>query len=258
MALAVAEASVISARMLPTAKGALRLFRVFGIDVYIDWSWFIVAWFMIQSRREEYTSITWNVIEYLALFVLVLLHEFGHALACRHVGGQADTIVLWPLGGVAYVAPPQRPGPILWSLVAGPLVNAVMFPILTYALRAAGAAGWIEAYPNVYDLIEGIWWINLALLIFNMLPIYPLDGGQIFRALLWFPLGQIRSLYIATVVGFIGVAGLAWLAFHERSIWLGILAAFVFMNCRRGWEQAKALSAAAAAERAAEEPPPLP
>ena len=64
-----------------------------------------------------------NVLEYLALFGIVLLHEFGHALACRQVGGTADRIMLWPLGGVAYVNPPSRPGATLWSLAAGPLVN---------------------------------------------------------------------------------------------------------------------------------------
>ena len=70
------------------------------------------------------------MLECLALFVIVLLHEFGHALACRQVGGQANQIVLWPLGGVAYVAPPPRPGPTLWSIAAGPLVNVALTPVL--------------------------------------------------------------------------------------------------------------------------------
>ena len=61
----------------------------------------------------DYSSLTWNVLEYLSLFLIVMLHEFGHSLACRQVGGQANQIVLWPLGGVAYVNPPQRPGATL-------------------------------------------------------------------------------------------------------------------------------------------------
>ena len=86
----------------------------------------------------------WPVLEYLALFVIVLVHEFGHALACRQVGGQANQIVLWPLGGVAYVAPPPRPGATLWSIAAGPLVNVVLAPVPDRprggwaALRAGG------------------------------------------------------------------------------------------------------------------------
>ena len=57
------------------------------------------------------------------------MHEFGHALACRQVGGKANQIMLWPLGGVAYVSPPQRPGAMLWSIAAGPLVNVVLVPV---------------------------------------------------------------------------------------------------------------------------------
>src|SRR6266480_4416405 len=96
--------------MTPTRSGSFHLFRFAGIDLYLHWSWFVVGVFEIQNRASRYSSLTWNVLEYLALFVIVLLHEFGHALACRQVGGQADQIVLWPLGGVAYVAPPPRTG----------------------------------------------------------------------------------------------------------------------------------------------------
>src|SRR5437879_5387777 len=115
-----------------------------------------------------------------------MLHEFGHALACRQVGGRADQIVLWPLGGVAYVDPPQRPGPMLWSIAAGPLVNVVLFPILLGACFLAGAAGWAKSFRDGYVFLLMVAVINKWLLLFNLLPIYPLDGGQIFRSLLWF------------------------------------------------------------------------
>ena len=84
----------------------------------------------MAAGQGRYNSLVWNALEYLALFVIVLLHEFGHALACRQVGGTADRIMLWPLGGVAFVNPPQRPGATLWSLAAGPLVNVALLPIL--------------------------------------------------------------------------------------------------------------------------------
>src|SRR5712691_9926381 len=117
--------------MLPTRQGSFRLFRFAGIDVFLHWSWFAVALVELQWRAKMYSSPTWNVLEYLTLFAIVTMHEFGHALACRSVGGMANQIVLWPLGGVAYVAPPQRPGAMLWSIAAGPLVNVVLFVILT-------------------------------------------------------------------------------------------------------------------------------
>src|SRR5437016_10121848 len=103
----------------------------------------------IQGRAGKYGSLTWNVLEYLALFIIVLLHEFGHALACRQVGGKADQIVLWPLGGVAYVAPPQRPGATLWSIVAGPLVNVILAPILTIAALVARNSDLADTMANM-------------------------------------------------------------------------------------------------------------
>ena len=94
---------------MPTGRtGSFRIFSFSGIDVFLHWSWFLVAVYEIQGRAGSYSSISWNVFEYLALFLIVTLHEFGHALACRQVGGVANRIVLWPLGGVAYVDPPPR------------------------------------------------------------------------------------------------------------------------------------------------------
>jgi Zn-dependent protease len=116
---------------MPSREGSIHLFRFRGIDVFLHWSWFVVAAFEISGRTRTYSSITWNVLEYLALFAIVLVHEYGHALACRQVGGTANRIVLWPLGGVAYVDPPPRPGATLWSIAAGPLVNVVLLPVLS-------------------------------------------------------------------------------------------------------------------------------
>src|SRR5512133_443914 len=135
---------------MPTGKGSIHLFRLFGVDVFLHWWWFLVAVYEIQSRAGRYSSITWNVFEYLALFLIVLMHEFGHALACRQVGGKADRIVLWPLGGVAYVAPPPRPGATLWSLAAGPLVNVALLPVFFMLWRTSRVSGWAVSSPAVY------------------------------------------------------------------------------------------------------------
>src|SRR5437879_1634873 len=191
--------------MLPTRQGSIRLFRFAGIDVYLHWSWFVIALIEV-NRSREYSSLVWNVLEYVTLFGIVLMHEFGHALACRQVGGKADQIILWPLGGVAYVAPPPRPGATLWSIAAGPLVNLVLAPILTIIFVAVQQTSIAKAHPDFYYFLRSICIINFALLIFNLLPIYPLDGGQILRSLLWFVFGRARSLMITTIVGFAGVA----------------------------------------------------
>lgn len=232
-----------------TRKGSIHLFRLAGIDLFLHWSWFFVAAFEIAGRPKTYSSLIWNVLEYLALFLIVGIHEFGHALACRQVGGVANQIVLWPLGGVAYVNPPPRPGATLWSIAAGPLVNVALIPILGLLYVASGSLGWAQSMPDIHAFLRAILWINAGLLIFNMLPIYPLDGGQILRSLLWFPLGRARSLMAATVIGFIGVAGLLALALWIHSVWFVILSVFILMNCWSGLQHARALLRLAKAPR---------
>jgi len=235
--------------MTPTRKGSFHLFRFAGIDLYLHWSWFVVGALEIENRASGYSSLTWNVLEYLALFGIVLLHEFGHALACRQVGGEANQIVLWPLGGVAYVAPPPRPGATLWSIAAGPLVNVVLLPLLTVLRVLSRSLGWAESMPDAHALLRAVWLINLVLLLFNLLPIYPLDGGQILRSLLWFVLGRARSLMVAVIIGFAGVAVLILAALWLRSIWFGVLSVFILLNCWQGLLQARALARVANAPR---------
>lgn len=230
--------------MNSSPAGSIKLLRFAGIDIYLHWLWLIVAFYQIDQRRGSYSSLAWNVAEYLTLFLIVLLHEFGHAFATRQVGGTANTILLWPLGGVAYVSPPPRPGAELWSIAAGPLVNVALIIPLTILATVNQVPLFEPAASDSAAFLRNIWWINFGLLIFNLLPVYPLDGGQILRSLLWFVIGPVRSLYAASIVGFIGVAGLAALAWHWRSIWTGVIAFFVFQSCRRGWVQAQALAAA--------------
>jgi Zn-dependent protease len=226
---------------MPTNKGSWKIFRLAGIDVYVHWSWFLAFWYF-TSRPHQYTNYGWNALEILSLFLIVLTHEFGHQLACRRVGGKTHDIVLWPLGGVAYVTPPQRPGAQLWSIAAGPLVNVLLIPVLSLFFWAGVHFQWQESYPNLEELIRQVWTVNIVLLVFNLLPVYPLDGGQILRSLLWFVFGRANSLLAASVIGFLGVAGLIGLAIYQGSLWLGILSVFILMNCWAGLKQAGALA----------------
>ena len=228
--------------MSSTRQGSFQLFHFAGIDVFLHWSWFVVAAFEISARGRRYPSIAWNVAEYLALFIIVTLHEFGHALACRQVGGTANKIMLWPLGGVAYVDPPPRPAATLWSIAAGPLVNVVLLGVSAALAFWGRHAGWRLAAPHAYKLLWAVCLMNLGLLVFNMLPIYPLDGGQILRALLWFMLGRARSLKVVTVLGLLGAAGLIVVAFWLHSFWIGLISLYMVMNCWTGLQQAQILS----------------
>src|SRR6202158_593321 len=156
--------------MLSIRQGSIRLFRVAGIDLFLHWSWCLVAAFENKDRGETYSSLPWNVLEYLALFLIVMLHEYGHALACRQVGGTANQIVLWPMGGVAYVDAPPRPGATLWSIAAGPLVNVILLILLSLAVMLSRSLGWAQTVPNAHAWLRAVWFIDLGLLMFNILP----------------------------------------------------------------------------------------
>jgi len=225
--------------------GTIRLFQFAGITVYLHFTWFIVAAFYMTSFAKQYDQPLWGVLTYLALFAIVLLHEFGHALACRQVGGVANRIILWPLGGIAFVSPPRRPGAYLWSIAAGPLVNVALIPIIGTAFAAA-----LHQHALGTSRDSLVFWgqlrlINYSLLIFNLLPIFPLDGGQIVRGLLWYPFGEIRSLQISSVLGLIGGALFGIAGLLVGSMWWAILAFFLLSRAWYGWQAARAMIAAA-------------
>lgn len=242
-------------------KGALPIFRLAGVRVYLHFTWFIVAALEVTRFAHRYHNPIWAGLEYCALFGVVLLHEFGHAFACRQTGGEADTIVLWPLGGIAFVKPPARPGAYLWSIAAGPLVNVILFPLFTLFAFMLTRLHWETVHPDFYQFVQTVWFMNAVLLAFNLIPVYPLDGGQILRGLLWLKIGPIRSLKAASVIGFGGAILFALWAFNARSIWLGILAFFIFAQAQAGWRAAKNLaieSEEADRSDAATSPPPVP
>ena len=222
-------------------NGSIRLFRFAGIQVSLHFSWFLVAFYQLTSRPHGYHSPVFAVYEYLGLFCIVLLHEFGHAFACRQVGGIANYILLWPFGGFAFVQPPPRPGAQLWSIAAGPLVNVALMPVLALLRVLLVKSTFAFGAPDFFHLVLMIGRINFWILIFNLLPVYPLDGGQILRSLLWFPLGRIRSLQIASVIGMVGGGLLGIYGLLNSSLWVAFLAFFLVSQALVGWRQASAL-----------------
>lgn len=218
-------------------KGSFPLFKFKGIQVSLHWSWLLVALFQIERQRDTYDHIAWAVAQYVSLFVIVLLHEFGHSFATRQVGGTSENILLWPFGGIAYVQAPPRPGAHLWSIAAGPLVNLALIPILWLGFRYGLPA---EGSDDLYTFAYYIQVINIFLLVFNVLPIYPMDGGQILQALLWFKLGYAKALLIASGVGLAGGVGLMGLAFfYTQSVLSALLVGFLLLNCWKSFQLAR-------------------
>src|SRR5262245_3340248 len=232
-----------------SSSGSFRLFGVAGISVFIHWSWFLVAAYEFQFRASAYTSRIWNIAEYVTLFAIVLLHEFGHALACRSVGGRADRIVLWPLGGVAFVSPPPRPWPWLWSIAAGPLVNLLLLPVFIAVTVFTFSIGLPDTNPDAAHFVLAVTYINAGLLFFNLLPIYPLDGGQILQSLLWFIIGRAPSLMVVSVLGFVAGGAAVILAAMVGDLWLVMVAVFIALQSLAGFGQARLLARLAAAPR---------
>jgi Zn-dependent protease len=231
-----------ASQLPPAFQGSFRLFRFAGVDVFVHWSWFLAAFIIIQDRPVQYSSMVWDVVEYVIVFSFVLMHEFGHVFACRSVGGTADRILLWPLGGLAFVAAPPRPGANLWTTVAGPLVNVALAPILI-GLMLALAPAEDEATTDIFFLIRALTVFNIVMLVFNLLPVFPLDGGRILHSLLWYVLGPGLSLAIAAGIGLIAAAGLLVLAACYKQWWLAMTTVFLMLGSFNSLKHARALIA---------------
>lgn len=232
-------------------SGSLWLFRLIGIDVYVHWSWLLVAIFQVQNRAHvaddggffpPYESSRWYLLQYLALFGIVLLHEFGHALACRCVGGLADTIVLWPLGGIAFVRPPQRAGALLATAAAGPLVNVLLLPLFGGLVLLNGSVDWSAFSPDLPLFLKALFVLDAAVLIFNLIPVYPLDGGQILQALLWFVIGRAESLMVVSILGMLVGGGMMMFAFLRSDLWMCLISAFMLFTASTGFRHGRLLS----------------
>jgi stage IV sporulation protein FB len=161
-----------------------------------------------------------------ALFTVVLLHELGHCLACRRTGGTADEILMWPLGGLAYCQPPNTWRANMVTVVGGPLVNVIICLVLAPVLFVLTGRMLGVAIPNplgfsLFDvaLRDGTqpWWllilyalqfVSLLLLLFNLLPMFPLDGGRIVQCALWSRMGYVKSMRISVRVGYFGAIAL--------------------------------------------------
>jgi stage IV sporulation protein FB len=188
-----------------------------------------------------------------ALFLMVLLHEFGHCIACRWSGGDANEILMWPLGGLAYCMPPHRWQAHMITVIGGPLVNVIFFVAMAPLLALAAKRWWDVAVFNPLDPFAGFIYVdhswllivlyalnhaNLMLLAFNvLLPLFPFDGGRILQAAMWSRMGYSRSMHIAVRVGYIGAIVMFVAGMILRDGWLIGIAIFGGLTCYATYKQ---------------------
>lgn len=219
--------------------GSLPLFTVFGIRVRMSAALLIViVWELLVSELPHGMGVVNAMTFGVVLFGIVLLHEFGHCFAARRVGGEASDVLLGPLGGLAFVDAPNRPWPQLITAVGGPAVNVIICAVTYGAMRLIVALiphSHFTLNPLVvggaYYYLAWVFDISLALLIFNLLPIYPLDGGRILQCLLWFKLKFYRATLITCMVGMIGSVLMAMYGIAFWNSWYGILLIIIAINC---------------------------
>lgn len=196
---------------------SVKLFKLLGFEVRVDWSWLIVAVFLIWSLAAGifpayYRGLTsgtyfWmGMVGAIGLFVCIVLHEFGHAIVARREGIPMRGITLFLFGGVAEMgAAPATPGAEFRMAIAGPAVTLVLAGICYAFLQWSFVAIW--PLP-VFAVLSYLTWINVAVLAFNLIPAFPLDGGRVLRSALWAWKKNLRwSTSVASAIG----TGFAWL-----------------------------------------------
>jgi Zn-dependent protease/CBS domain-containing protein len=171
-----------------------------------------------------------GVVFIVLLFLCVLLHEFGHVFAARRYGVQTPDITLLPIGGVARLERiPEEPSQELVIALAGPAVNVVIAAILFVAIGGFPSADGMEVQNAGVSLLGRLAAVNVFLVIFNLIPAFPMDGGRVLRAALAYRLGYARGTQIAASVGQVVAFGLGLLGLFGNPL-LIFIAIFVYLG----------------------------
>ena len=193
-------------------KGFLKLGKVAGVDIQVHWTFALLliwAGYVEFQDSGDLQRVLINQGFILVLMACVVLHELGHAFAAKQFNIKTQKIILLPIGGVATLEKmPEKPGQELLVALAGPAVNliiamvlALLVPVKSYFNFEAIFIEEMLYAPTLQNFLFYLFMANVMLVLFNLIPAFPMDGGRVFRALLSYKLGRVEATKIATGIG---------------------------------------------------------
>jgi Zn-dependent protease/CBS domain-containing protein len=219
--------------------GSFRIGRAFDIDVKVHWTFLLLLAFFGFAAYQNSGSLASALVTVgiiVALFVCVLLHEYGHSIVAQRLGIEIADITLLPIGGLARLKSlPEKPWDEVKIAIAGPLVNVVLAPIFFGIALLLG--GSLTTPPDILGGVQSagqvfvyLGFINVALVVFNLIPAFPMDGGRVLRGLLATRLGPVRATDIASAVGQFFAAAFFLIGLLSGNLLLALVAVFIFFG----------------------------
>ncbi len=215
-------------------NGSWKIGRVAGIDVFIHWTFLLLlVWVGAAHYLEHHNWVeaAWGLVFILTLFAIIVAHELGHAVAAKRYGIVTRDITLLPIGGVARLERmPDKPSQELVVALAGPAVNVVLAAALYIGMLLTRHVFQVSDATHVGgSFVDQMFAVNVVLVLFNMLPAFPMDGGRVVRALLAMRMDYVRATQVAAGLGqmmaiLFAIAGLFWnpfLLFIALFVWVG-------------------------------------
>ncbi|HMJ63809.1 MAG TPA: site-2 protease family protein [Candidatus Binatia bacterium] len=216
-------------------RWSLKLGKIAGIRIYLHWTFLILplwVFFSDPAKGMGLPNTTQAALFIVALFTCIVLHELGHALAARRYGISTRDITLLPIGGVARMERmPREPKQELWVAVAGPLVNVAIAGLLIVVLLVLQIPATRFLWPHTVFL-PSLLVANWVLIVFNLLPAFPMDGGRVFRALLAQRLEYVRATRIAARVGQVMAILFVIVGLTIQHPMLMLIGVFIFFGAR--------------------------
>jgi len=229
-------------------KGTLKIATMFKIPVYLHWSFPLIFLYILFIGNQ--IGAAWQEMSAIAVFVLivffcVLLHEYGHALTARRYGVNTRDIILSPIGGIARLERiPNKPIEELKVAIKGPAVNVViallLLPFCWYMYKAGiidlDGPDELSAFQNWNNIVPLVLGTNVLLVVFNMIPAFPMDGGRVLRSVLAMKMDRVKATKIAYIVAQVAAVMMFIYGLYDSQYIICFIALFVILTSRVEWK----------------------